>query len=57
MEGVVFNPDGVMKLNPTRHGRLIRNFIEDIALYHCNDFTGFINSKGEVLMYFVQSEF
>lgn len=57
MDDVVFYPDGVMKLNPTRSGRLIRGFIEDIALYHCNDFTGFINSRGEVLMFFVQSEF
>lgn len=57
MDQVVFNPDGVMKLNTTRPGGLMRDFIEDIALYHCDEFTGFINSKGEVLMYFVQSEF
>lgn len=57
MDDVVFNPDGVMKLNPTRPGNLMRGFIEDVALYHCNEYTGFINSKGEVLMYFVQSEF
>lgn len=57
MDDVVFNPDGVMKLNPTRSGSLMRDFIEDVALYRCNEYTGLINSKGEVIMYFVQSEF
>ena len=59
MSGVVFYPNGIMKLNPTRPGWLMqgRGFIEDIALYTCSEYTGFINSKGEVLMYFVESEF
>lgn len=57
MDSVVFYPDGRIKLNPTRPGSLMRGFIEDIALYSCNEYTGFINSKGEVLMFFVQSEF
>lgn len=57
MDDVVFNPDGIMKLNPTRPGSLIRDFIEDIALYHCDDYTGFINSKGELLMVILQGSY
>ena len=57
MGGAVFYHDGIMKLNTSQYGHLIRNFVEDIALFSCDKYTGFINSKGEVLMVFVQSEF
>ncbi len=57
MDNKVFYPDGRLKIWPTERGSLIRDFAEDIALYTCNEYYGYINSRGEVLMYFVQSEF
>lgn len=57
MDNRYFYPDGKLKIWPAERGSLIRDFVEDIALYSCNDYYGYINSRGEVLMFFVQSEF
>lgn len=55
MSKTVFYPNGEMKLKI--NSGVVRDFVEDIALASSNAFTGFINSKGEILIYFTQNGF
>ena len=56
MNDKLYYPDGTVKLDLSG-GTLITDFVEDAAFYKCKDFSGLINTKGEVLFYFVESEF
>ncbi len=57
INNVVCYPDGTVKLDVTETGKLRSDFIEDVALYECDDYYGLINSSGEVLLYISSNVF